>query len=289
LDEGILTMPTQVDRWLRIREVFHPTDCSQGSKVALLHALRISLAAEARLTLMRVSPDGNASAEDFPDVRGLVANWPAQRANGEPVPELRLRWHATCGDDPVRSCLKSLDRSPAELIVVATHQQDGKMTWLETSVAGPLARSSGTTTLLVPEGIAGFVRPEDGAITLKSILVPVASQPRPEPAIEAARRLMLYLPEAQGAATVLYVGEPSGMPAIPLPDVPGWKWNRIVQSGDVIETILKTAVEVSADLVAMTTEGRHGFLDALRGSTTERVLRQANCPLLTMPVGSFLG
>jgi len=31
------------------------------------------------------------------------------------------------------------------------------------------------------------------------------------------------------------------------------------------------------------------FLHALRGSTTERVLRQASCPLLTMSVGSFLG
>ena len=36
-------------------------------------------------------------------------------------------------------------------------------------------------------------------------------------------------------------------------------------------------------------ERRQGFLDALRGSTTERVLRQARCPMITMPVGSFLG
>jgi hypothetical protein len=163
------------------------------------------------------------------------------------------------------------------------------MTWLGKSVAEPLARSSGEMTLLVPEGTAGFVRPEDGAITLKSILVPVASQPPPEPAIEAARRLMLYLPEAEGTATVLHVGDPSDIFELHLPEGPGWKWDHVVQPGDVIDTILETAVQVAADLVAMTTQGRHGFLDALRGSTTERVLRQARCPMLTMPVGSFLG
>jgi nucleotide-binding universal stress UspA family protein len=33
----------------------------------------------------------------------------------------------------------------------------------------------------------------------------------------------------------------------------------------------------------MATEGRHGFLDAVRGSTTERVLREAGCPVLAVP------
>jgi nucleotide-binding universal stress UspA family protein len=38
----------------------------------------------------------------------------------------------------------------------------------------------------------------------------------------------------------------------------------------------------SADLIAMTTAGRHGFLDALRGSTTEQVLEHAPCPVLAV-------
>jgi len=279
----------QVDRWLRIHEVFHPTDCSAGSEVALCHALKISLAAGARLTLMRVGPEDAGSVGDFPDVRGMIARWSSSGTVKEPIAELPIRWHAARGNNPVRSCLQSLERSPANLIVVTTRSSDGQATWMGASVAEPLARSAGEMTLLVPEGAPGFVRPEDGAATLKSILVPVASQPSPGPAIEAARRMMLQMPEAKGTATVLYVGDPSGMPELSLPDVPGWTWNRVGRSGDVVETILQTAADVSADLVAMTTQGRHGFLDALRGSTTERVLRQARCPMLTMPVGSFLG
>ncbi len=282
-------MRAQVEPWLRIHDVFHPTDFSQDSEAAFLHALRISTAAGARLTLMRVHSEDQAASEETFDVRGTLERWRIRGGKDRPIPEIAVRWLAATGSDPAKSCLKSLKRSPAELIVVATHTYDGRMTWLEKSVAEPLARSSGEMTLLVPEGTAGFVRREDGTTTLKSILIPVASQPRPEPAIEAARRLMLYLPEAEGTATVLHVGNPSDVPDLRLPEMPGWKWNHVVRPGDIIDTILDMAAKVAADLIAMTTQGRHGFLDALRGSTTERVLRQSRCPMLTMPVGSFLG
>jgi nucleotide-binding universal stress UspA family protein len=36
----------------------------------------------------------------------------------------------------------------------------------------------------------------------------------------------------------------------------------------------------------MTTQGHTGVLDALRGSTTERILRRASCPVLAVPAGS---
>jgi hypothetical protein len=128
---------------------------------------------------------------------------------------------------------------------------DGQMTWLGKPVAKPPAKSSGEMTLLVPKGIAGFVRPEDGAVTLKNILIPAASRPRPEPAIEAARRLMLHLPEAGGTATLLRVGDASDLPELQLPDVPGWKWRRVVQPEDVVDTILEMAAKVAADFVAI--------------------------------------
>jgi nucleotide-binding universal stress UspA family protein len=38
----------------------------------------------------------------------------------------------------------------------------------------------------------------------------------------------------------------------------------------------------------MATEGRNGFLDALRGSHSEQVLRQCACPLLAIPAGGWV-
>jgi hypothetical protein len=39
----------------------------------------------------------------------------------------------------------------------------------------------------------------------------------------------------------------------------------------------------------ITCNGRDGFLNALRGSRSERVLSKTHCPLLSMPVASLLG
>lgn len=53
--------------------------------------------------------------------------------------------------------------------------------------------------------------------------------------------------------------------------------------GNVVNEILGAARDWDADLIAMSTAGHQGFLDALRGSTSERVLRQAPCPVLVVP------
>jgi nucleotide-binding universal stress UspA family protein len=57
-----------------------------------------------------------------------------------------------------------------------------------------------------------------------------------------------------------------------------------VREGPVIETIISVAEEIGADIIAMPTAGRHGLFDALRGSVTERVLREAPCPVLAVPL-----
>jgi len=49
------------------------------------------------------------------------------------------------------------------------------------------------------------------------------------------------------------------------------------------------AMDTPATPPVMTTEGPDGFLDALRGSTSEQVLRKARCPIVNLPVGSMLG
>jgi nucleotide-binding universal stress UspA family protein len=56
-----------------------------------------------------------------------------------------------------------------------------------------------------------------------------------------------------------------------------------VYDGDVVEGILRIATAMQANLIGMATAGHHGLLDALRGSTTERVLRRAPCPVLAIP------
>jgi len=68
----------------------------------------------------------------------------------------------------------------------------------------------------------------------------------------------------------------------------GWQWKKTTKKGEVINVILQTAQEISSDLIVMSTDGRNGFLDALRGTHSERVLHGSPCPLLAIPTGGFV-
>ena len=63
-------------------------------------------------------------------------------------------------------------------------------------------------------------------------------------------------------------------------------WRRPFRTGDIVEEVSRAALELEVDLIAMSTRGHHGFLDVLRGSTTEQVLRRAPCPVLAAPVAA---
>jgi nucleotide-binding universal stress UspA family protein len=190
-------------------------------------------------------------------------------------------------DDAVEAVLGYLKKHPADLIVLHTRQRDDRVQWLGKSVAVPVARRAELMTLFIPGNSDGFVSAEDGSVSLTHILIPVAGSPRPQPAVEAAARLVSGLNSPHGTFTLMHVGQADTMPAIRRPEVPGWEWKKEVRSGEVIRSIVNAANETDADLIVMTTDGRNGFLDGLRGSHSERVLRHSALPLLTVPAGSI--
>lgn len=56
-----------------------------------------------------------------------------------------------------------------------------------------------------------------------------------------------------------------------------------LEEGYAVAQILADVESMPADLVVMGTHGRHGFDRLLLGSVTEKVLRKANSPVLTVP------
>jgi nucleotide-binding universal stress UspA family protein len=57
----------------------------------------------------------------------------------------------------------------------------------------------------------------------------------------------------------------------------------IVAVGNVASEIVRVAEELPADLIVIGTHGRSGFDRLMLGSVTERILRRAPCPVLTVP------
>jgi len=68
------------------------------------------------------------------------------------------------------------------------------------------------------------------------------------------------------------------------PDVPT---RTVVAEGSVAATILETAKSRGVDLIVMGTHGSSGFERLVLGSVTEKVLRKATCPVLTVPPASY--
>ncbi|HLI82213.1 MAG TPA: universal stress protein [Candidatus Binataceae bacterium] len=52
--------------------------------------------------------------------------------------------------------------------------------------------------------------------------------------------------------------------------------------GQPAASILHAQKNLSADLIVMATHGRHGFAHLFLGSVAERVVREAECPVLTI-------
>lgn len=62
----------------------------------------------------------------------------------------------------------------------------------------------------------------------------------------------------------------------------GYKVKKILKVGDVIHELVEIIKSEAIDLVVIGSHGRKGFSHFLLGSTTEKLVRSAPCPVLTV-------
>jgi nucleotide-binding universal stress UspA family protein len=278
-----------------VGSVLHPTDFSGASHRAFAHALAIALLRQTELTILHVSdkPGDDVHWASFPPVRKTLERWNLLEPGSERSAvfdelSIDVRKIAVRSRDPVRATSEFLEQQPHDLVVLATSGSGtSDNDWLSRSDAEAIARRSYTMTLFVPgSGQRGLVSLEDGDLRLRNVLVPIDSVIDFTGAIEFARRAAEILGDGDVSITLLHVGEQ--MPPISiLQEGSDWIWRTELRNGDPVESILASMDELSADLIVMTTNGRDTLDQALAGSTTERVLRQANCPVLAVPDGRY--
>jgi nucleotide-binding universal stress UspA family protein len=269
-----------------IQKVFHPSDLTAASESAFRHALKVAQVARAELTVLHVAQQDVAGWQEFPGVRQWLERWqlipPGSGRDAIRDLGLRVQKIIVHSNDTLRACLHYLERHPSELIVLAAQQRESRATWPHTEPPAANARS-GQLTLFLPEAAGGFVYASDGAVQLRRVLVAIGGTTDPQLAVDAAARLAHTLGIAVVEFTLMHVGEEATVPQVRTPALPGWSWRYDVRQGEVAAQLLAAIAECSADLVVMATDGRHGFVDALRGNVTERILHESRCPLLTVP------
>jgi nucleotide-binding universal stress UspA family protein len=259
-----------------------PTDFSDASSVAFAHALRLVLATKGTLYLVHVA-DSDSFEDAFPRVRHALSLWKFidDDAPASAVSKLGIKV-AKVGLErsvPVNALVRFLDENPSDLIVLATHGRDGLAHWLHGSISEELARRAGIPTLFIPPTARSFVDQWPGQLHLSRILVPVDHSPPATEALSTIRAFIGAMTEGNANIELIHVGNAS--PIITTADGAATSV-ELLHQGEPVDAILSAATAKSADLIAMPTAGHHGFLDALRGSTTERVIRHAPCPVLAV-------
>jgi nucleotide-binding universal stress UspA family protein len=267
-----------------VNSIFHPSDFSKASELAFAHALAIALFRKTELVIMHAGGDRVGDWAQFPPVRKTLERWQVLKA-GSPRSAVyeKLSISVTkvsAKGNPVEASIRQIEKQKPNLVVLATRGRHGLPLWLKPSIAQAIARRTSAMTLFVPNGCRGIVSVE-GEIKLRRILLPIDHQPDAHEAVVRAVRAAEVFGEDMVQMIVLHVNGDGALPKIHRPPSAFCSWEEISKEGEVAAAILDTAKEV--DLIVMATEGRHGIVDAMRGSVTERVVRGAPCPVLAVP------
>lgn len=248
--------------------IAHATDLTGDDLAAFVHASALAAASASRL----VSLHGNAPAEaasQLPDAGELARRW------GRPI-EHERRCHECC-DDVSDTVIDALRKLGPELVVVGTHARHGIKALLNGSVGETIARNLAVPALVVPNRSRGFVDAATGAIDLRRIVIPAGNLMEAERGLAAARGLLALVGAADAELEILHVGEPD--PALSRLGVP-----VTVITGKLEDAIVERARARDVCLIVMPTRGHDGVGDVLGGSHTEHVIREASCPVLSVPL-----
>jgi len=196
-----------------------------------------------------------------------------------------------------------LDRATelnADLVVIGTQGRSRLERFGLGSVAEAVLRKASSPVLAVPPHVPGGALSDPAAI--RHVLCPLDFSTH---SIDALPQALLWASKAGARVTALHVAEISPeLAAPPLPEFEAYR-DRVVSDArrhlaDAVRNaapqapieqrlavgrpaveILRYAADHQADLIVMGIRGRSQIDMAFFGSTTNRVVRQATCPVLT--------
>lgn len=250
--------------------IAYTTDLSGDDVPAFVHACALAAASGSRL----VTVHGNAPAAteaELPDAGVISARW------GRPIAADRM-CHECC-DDVADTVIDAIRRIGPQLVVAGTHARHGLPALLHASVGEAIARNVGVPTLIVHNKGRGFVDAATGAFHLRRVLVPAGTRAEAIAGLTAARALIALTGLADVELVVVHAA--AAGEDLDLSDL------QVAVSqirGQLEDVVLATAIERGAGLIVMVSRGHDGVVDALLGSHTERVIRDAGCPVLSVPI-----
>ena len=302
---------------VQVQHVLCPIDFSEGSRHALDHAVAIARWQEARLTVLYVQktavPAYGAPYVGWEGIQpiiltvaereGLLRRLDAEVAEDRVKAHLHIEAVLDEASNVPEAIVSRAHSTAVDLIVIGTHGRTGFERLLLGSVAEKVLRKAGCPVVTVPPRTPEAVPRQAGS--LHRIICPVDFSPSAEGALQYAAALAH---QTQARLTVLHVVEP-------IPDYPEYAGaidltelrdesfrrsraqlaqsvkesvreicpvDQLVLVGRSHVEILRVADDQAADLIVMGVRGRGAADLMFLGSTTNHVVRGAQCPVLTV-------
>jgi nucleotide-binding universal stress UspA family protein len=298
-----------------IQRILCPVDFSDHSRRALDHAIAIARWYKSTVTVLRVfSPAPVAAAGPGPVIFEPIVLTPVDRdqlladtkafAETESAPGVTIEAVVREGNTAGEILAASMK---ADLLVIGTHGRSGFERLVLGSVAEKVLRKATCPVMIVPKALPDAV--PAGPVIYKRILCPVDFS---DSSLHALKYAISLAQEADGRLTVLHVVaheieytsglEYAGMTVgdflkeredalqRQLQDIVAGApefchMEALMTHGKPWREVLRVAEEKQSDLIVMGVQGR-GAADILFfGSTTQHVVREASCPVVTLRRG----
>jgi nucleotide-binding universal stress UspA family protein len=299
---------------IEIRRILCPVDFSDHSRRALDHAVAIARWYESTVTVLYVfSPAPVADVGPGPvafepivltDIdRGQLLSDVKAFADTESAADVRIDAVVREGN-AAGEILEHATSMKADLLIIGTHGRSGFERLLLGSVAEKVLRRATCPVMTIPRRLPDAV--PAGPVVYRRILCPVDFS---ESSLHALKYAISLAQEADGQLTVLHVVahefeytpgiECAGMTVgdflkeredalqRQLQEVVArapefCRAESLLTHGKPWREVLRVAEEKPSDLIVMGVQGR-GAADLLFfGSTTQHVVREASCPVLTL-------
>lgn len=262
-----------------------PTDGSEPARRAQRHARMLAVQFDATIHVLTVTEDASTGKEALAGATDYLGS---------------VEWEsATRAGQPVREILRYADENACDMIVMGTHGRQGIRRAIAGSVAeGVLRRADVPVFTVQDDGESGDPTPYE------RILLPTDGSQQSEAALEPAVAIAAAFDATIHVVGVVDVNTVAAQSELANPNVisgqlrdqceaatervaerieeAGIDGERVILEGAPSDAILDHSREADCDLIVMSTHGRTGLERALVGSTTERTVRRAEMPVVSV-------
>ncbi|MCL2689035.1 MAG: universal stress protein [Chitinispirillia bacterium] len=243
------------------------------------HALRLAQASRGSLEIVDVRSEEEAL--EHIGVRNLLVKWgvllPGAHRSDVEEAGLNIKKIVRTGNKR-KEILRRMAKRTHNMLVVGTEKQPAFPFSSFRNLPEKIAANFKENILYIPSDGKNIIDENTGELTLKTILIPVKNKNSYTAAMQYLNQILSFFPPVRPAVIGVHAG--AAFPSIKRPHSKICQWLQTVRYEETQEAILQCAKIYNPDLIIIPDKTEMKLTRFLRRSLTERIAREAACPVL---------